>query len=118
MGGPGSGRKKTSGGAGGLVLILLLLAVFIFFSIGLNTSYLVNNWLNLEFDIGQLWTLGIIVSIVLFFIVFAFNRDFSLTFTIYMISNFVVFLILLITHFLFKLNYLKHLLKAFFNWDL
>jgi len=118
MGGPGSGRKKTSGGAGGLFLVVLLFAVFIFFNIGINVSFLANNWLGLKFDIGQLWTLGIIISVVAYFIIFIFIRDFSSTFLIYMIINVIVFLILLVTHFLFKLSYLRLLLKAFFNWDL
>jgi hypothetical protein len=74
MGGPGSGRKKTS-----VVLEIIFkkftFAVFIFFNIGINVSFLTNNWLGLKFDIGQLWTLGIIISVVIIFIIFAFIRD-------------------------------------------
>jgi hypothetical protein len=105
----GSERKLT-------IVIILAVLVFVFFSCGINVMYFITQGFHIKIDRGQFWTLSILFSILVYFIIFFIRKKQWLkALTAYTILNVAVAGIDLVSYFLFKSPFLKKLIYVCFG---
>lgn len=112
-------QSNSKGGGAGVIVVVILCAVIYFaFAFGLNLVFLIIREFHFHFDRGQFWSLAVLVSLAVFFIIKLIYKKWKKVFSYYFLLNLIVVGSDLLSFFLFKLPFLKLLaFTAFgFRW--
>jgi hypothetical protein len=110
------GSEKAGSKSTLTIVIVLAVLVFVFFSCGINIMYFITKWFHIIIDRGQFWTLAIILSVLIYFILFFIQKKvWHKALITYTIINVLAAGIDLVSYFLFKLPFLKKLIMVCFG---